>query len=125
MLNTRRHLLQSFVAVAGAFATAPLLLSGQGSPARPQPIPSPNAPTNPNYPQGLHGPGPTPTDEKAVYKQNQALMKEDIEKMYSLISELRQDVQVTDTSSIFSVSFVKKAQQIEKLAKQVKDLAKG
>jgi hypothetical protein len=31
----------------------------------------------------------------------------------------------TDANSMLSVSLVKKAQQIEKLAKQIKDLAKG
>lgn len=123
MLNTRRHLLQSFVAVAGAIAASPLFLSGQGHPI-PPPLPSPNAP-NPSYPQGLHGVGPTPPDAKAISKQNQAQMKEDIEKMYSLVSELRQDIQTTDTSSVFNLSFVKRAHEIEKLAKQVKDLAKG
>jgi hypothetical protein len=124
VLNTRRHLLQSFVAVAGAFATGPILLSGQTPHPTPQPLPSPNAP-NPNYPQGLHGPGPTPPDAKAINKQNQALMKEDIEKMYSVVSELRQDIQTTDTTSVFSVSFVKRAKEIEKLAKHVRDLARG
>jgi hypothetical protein len=34
-------------------------------------------------------------------------------------------VERTDANSILSVSLVKKAQQIEKLAKQIKDLANG
>jgi hypothetical protein len=121
--NTRRNLLQSLVAVAGALAAAPLLLSAQSRPV-PQPLPSPNAP-DPHFPQGINGPGPSTPSQKAIYKQTQVVMKDDIERMYSLVSELRQDVQLTDTTAVFNVSFVKKAQQIEKLAKQVKDLAKG
>jgi len=42
-----------------------------------------------------------------------------------MVSELREQVQKTDSSSVLSVSVVKKAQQIEKLAKQIKELAKG
>jgi|ERR1700690_355933 hypothetical protein len=123
MFNSRRHLLQSFVVVSGALAAAPLLLS-QGVPSSPPYKASPNAP-NPNFPQGMNGPAPTVPSEKAIYKQNQALMKQDIEKMYALVSELRQDVQLTDTTAVFNVGFVKRAKEVEQLAKRVKDLAKG
>jgi hypothetical protein len=122
MVNTRRDVLQLFAAGAGAIAAAPLLLHGQHP--MPEYKPSPNAP-NPAYPQGMNGPGPTQANEKAIYRQNQAVMKDDIEKMYAIVSELRQDVKVTDTAAIFNIAFVKKAQQVEKLAKQVKDMAKG
>ncbi len=42
-----------------------------------------------------------------------------------MVSELKDQIEKTDSSSTLSVSVVKKAQQIEKLAKQIKDLAKG
>jgi hypothetical protein len=90
----------------------------------PQPIPSPNAP-NQNYPPGLNGPDQKPPDKKAMDKQAQADVKADVEKLYALISELREEVQKSDASSTLSLSVVNKAKQIEKLAKQVKDRAKG
>ena len=39
--------------------------------------------------------------------------------------ELKGEVEKTDATFTLSVSFVKKAQQIEKLTKEIKNLAKG
>jgi len=112
---------------------AAVILMGMGSSVTPQghptpppikPMPSPNAP-NPNYPPGLQGPEQTPPDAKKVNRQNQAEIQADVEKLYELIGELREQIQRSDTNSTLSLSVVKKAQQIEKLAKQVKDRAKG
>jgi hypothetical protein len=123
MLDSRRHLLQSFAAFIGLLATSPFLLAHQ---ARPQPVPSPNAPSNPNAPQGLEGRGAsTPVDQKSIDRQNQAAIRSDVDKMFSLVSELKQELAATNTTSTLSVTFVKKAHEIEKLAKHVKDLAKG
>jgi hypothetical protein len=52
-------------------------------------------------------------------------IKADVEKLYELIGELREQIRRSDTNSTLSLSVVKKGQQIEKLAKQVKDRAKG
>jgi hypothetical protein len=113
------------------FAAAVILMSAgssapQSHPTFPpvKPIPSPNAP-NPNYPPGLNGPEQTGPDAKKMNRQNQAEIKADVEKLYDLIGELREQVQSSDANSTLSLSVVKKAQQIEKLAKQVKDRAKG
>ena len=88
------------------------------------PRPSPNAP-NPNYPPGLQGPEQTPPDPKKLDRQNRAEIQADVQKLYELIGELKEQVERSDTSSTLSLSVVKKAQQIEKLANQVKDRAKG
>lgn len=98
----------------------------QGHPTPPPiaPRPSPNAP-NPNYPPGLQGPEQTPSDPKKMDRQNQAEIKADVQKLYDLIGELKEQVERSDANSTLSLSVVKKAQQIEKLAKQVKDRAKG
>lgn len=110
-----------------------IILMGVGSTVTPQgrpnfppvkPMPSPTSP-NPNYPPGLNGPEQTPPDAKKLNRQNQVEIKADVEKLYELIGELREQVQRSDTNSTLSLSVVKKAQQIEKLAKQVKDRAKG
>lgn len=123
MLNSRRHLLQSFAVVTGALAASPLLFS-QGVPSSVPYKASPNAP-NPNFPQGMNGPPPTVGEAKPSYKQYQEQMKVDIEKMYALVAEMRHDVQLTDTAAVFNVNFIKRAKEVEQLAKRVKDLAKG
>jgi hypothetical protein len=42
-----------------------------------------------------------------------------------MVSELNEQVEKTDANSILSVSLLKKAQQIEERAKQIKHLSKG
>jgi hypothetical protein len=123
MSYSRRRLILALAGGAGAMVAGSALYS---SPQRntPQPIPSPNAP-DPNFPPGLNGPDQKPPDKKAMDKQAQADVKADVEKLYALISELREEVQKSDASSTLSLSVVNKAKQIEKLAKQVKDRAKG
>ena len=73
----------------------------------------------------MDGPQPTVGDGKAVAVANQKELRDDVTRLYGMVSELKEQVQRTDAGAMLSVSLVKKAQQIEKLAKQIKDLAKG
>jgi hypothetical protein len=123
MLDTRRQLLRSVFSMAAALSFSARLFGQQQHPP-PQPLPSPNAP-NPAYPQGMNGPGPTMPDQKTIDKQNQVQIRADVDKMYAMVSEMKQELGVTNTATVLSVNFVKKAHEIEKLAKQVKELAKG
>ena len=125
MLDTRRQLLRSGISLAALFSLSSRLVAAPTqSPHTPQPVPSPNAP-NPAYPQGMNGPGPAKPDQKAIDKQNQEEIRAEVDKMYALVSDLKQQLGVTNTTSVLSVDFVKKAHEVEKLAKHVKDLAKG
>jgi hypothetical protein len=63
-------------------------------------------------------------DPKTVDKQNQVELRHDIEKLYALVFVLREQMKMTDSTSTMSVTIVKQAQQIEKLAKEIKDRAK-
>jgi hypothetical protein len=89
----------------------------------PQPRPSPNAP-DPNNPSGLDGPQAT-KQSPVIPPVNAKEIRDEVEKMYALVSDLKKEVETTDVSAILSVSVVDKAKQIEKLAKHVKDKAKG
>lgn len=124
-METRRHLLLTLTGVAGFLAAEPILGAPQdGVRPPPQPRPSPNAP-DPHVPNGMDGPKPTTNDGRAVALANQKELREEITRLYGMVSELKEQVERTDSNSMLSVSLVKKAQQIEKLAKQIKDLAKG
>jgi hypothetical protein len=125
MFRPRRSLAIISIAAAILLSTASSV-TPQGHPTPPPivPRPSPNAP-NPNYPPGLQGPEQTPPDQKKLDRQNQAEIKADVEKLYQLIGELKEEVERSDANSTLSVGVVKKAHQIETLAKQVKDRAKG
>jgi hypothetical protein len=122
MLKSRRSLLKSVVGAAGAVATGPWMLAAQQTP---QPMPSPNAPTNQNFPGGLNGPPVSNTDKPAPNPMNREQIAAMVQQLYKLASELKDEVEHTNLAAVFPVTFVKKAQQIEKLAKQIKDRTKG
>ena len=123
MTCSRRGLMFALAGGAGALVAGSALCA---QPQRPdiQPRPSPNTP-DPDHPWGLAGHGQPPTDRKAIAKQNQAEVKADVEKLYVLISELKEQVEKSDVNLTLPVSVVKKSHEIEKLAKHVKELAKG
>jgi hypothetical protein len=126
MLESRRRLMMTCLGAAGVLASRPLMAALQSAGVRPQPQPrpSPNAP-NPNFPPGLDGQQAKGPDQKAIDRANQQELRSDVSKLYEMVSELKEQVEKTDSTSTLSISVVKKAQQIEKLAKQIKDLAKG
>jgi hypothetical protein len=114
-------------ATAFAFAVTVLLVQPMLSSALQsvvQPRPSPNAPDQ-SYPQGMNGPGPKDLDAKQLDRQNQVEVKAEVEKLYALVFELREEMKQSDRNNTMSVTVVKKAQQIEKLAKEIKERAKN
>jgi hypothetical protein len=68
---------------------------------------------DPNVPQGLEPSTPNP---KAIELVNQKALRADIAKLYEMASDLKNEIDKTDPASTLSVTVVKKAQQIEKLA---------
>ena len=62
---------------------------------------------------------------KAMLKENEKDIKKDIEKLYQLASELKAEVEKTDSSQVLSLALLRKAEEIEKLAKEIKNRAKG
>jgi hypothetical protein len=119
MLESRRQLLFGIVRTVGLFASASSFAAGrtQYPPLRPTP-PSPGSPVS------LAG-APKPVNSRALTQKNQELLKTDLDQLYQLASELRKEYQAANPNAVLSVSFVKKAEQAEKIAKQVKNLARG
>jgi hypothetical protein len=91
----------------------------------------PQQPTEPRPPR--LGPGAAPEDQpaisreamKAALKENEKQIKKDIEKLYQLAEELKKEVEKSDASEVLSLSVVRKAEEVEKLAKRIKNLARG
>ena len=86
----------------------------------------------PTPPQGsgppIHDPmsNDTPIAKlKDILKQNQQQIHDDVERLYKLATELKDEVEKTDATNTLSLPMVQKAEQIEKLAKQVKNLTRG
>jgi hypothetical protein len=64
-------------------------------------------------------------DPKQILKQNKDQIHDDVEKLYALATELKDEVEKTDSVNVLSLAMVGKAEQVEKLAKQIKNLARG
>jgi hypothetical protein len=122
MFKSRRSLLKSVVGTAGTLATAPWMY---GAFQHPQPMPSPNAPSNQNVPGGMNGPQVSNSDKSVPNPLNREQIAAMVQQLYKLASELKNEVETTNLAAVFPVTFVKKAQEIEKLAKQIKDKTKG
>ena len=119
MPESRRRLLTALVGAAGIFAVEPLLAGLQGTPPKAKIYPNGRDPNRNTLDD------PCQLDPKAIARANQVTIRTDITKLYEMVSELKEQVDKTDATATLSISIVKKAQQIEKLAKQIKDLSKG
>lgn len=119
MLSSRRHLLlMSCIALPALLARGQDFAS-QDKRGRRRPDGSEDPSTNPNS-ASLPG-----ASSKAVLEERQKNIKKDVEKLYNLAAQLKSEVEKTDSTTVLSLAMVKKAEEIEKLARQIKDHAKG
>ena len=131
MLESRRRLLTALGSVAGFVAAgeiAPALFAqARQAPAPPVYHPSANAPKSQNAPMGLDGPQVTPNTnpQGEANRQLQANLRIEVDKLWLMTNELREDVMRANPSETLSVNFLKKTQAIEKMAKQIREHAKG
>jgi hypothetical protein len=68
---------------------------------------------------------PPPFDPKKIQEQNQRTIVQDIQKLYKLAGELKDEVEKTDSTRTLSLPMIQKAKEVEKLAKQIASLAVG
>lgn len=116
--SRRRSFLLSLLLLPG------LLVRAQDFPTqdkrgRRRPDGSEDPSTNPN------APNVPAAGSKALLEERQKIIKKDVEKLYDLAAQLKAEVEKTDSTTVLSLAMVKKAEEIEKLAKQIKYHAKG
>jgi peptidoglycan hydrolase CwlO-like protein len=118
MYGTRRQALKWVAGAAGMVTVGVWLVSGQDASQR--------------NPSRTTASGDTPPDAsldpkraKAILEQNQKDIKRDIEKLFQLASELKEQIEKTDATTVLSVAMVRKTEEIEKLAHTIRDRAKG
>jgi len=70
-------------------------------------------------------PNPPKPDPKLILAENQKEIKKSVEKLYDLASELKAEVEKTDSVRVLSVAMLRKTDEIEKLAKEIRSRAKG
>ena len=117
MLESRRELLVGLVGAAGLMSSASLL-AGAGAQY------PPSRPTPPTGDPGALSGQPRHASPRVLSPKDKELLRTDLDQLYRLVSELLKEYQSADPHTL-SVSFVKNAEQTEKLAKQVKNLARG
>ena len=81
--------------------------------------------TDPSQDADAPGPDAAKSPTKALLEANEKDIKKNIEKLYQLATDLKAEVEKTDSSQVLSLAMVKKAEEIEKLAHDIKTRAKG
>ncbi|HWZ98550.1 MAG TPA: twin-arginine translocation signal domain-containing protein [Candidatus Dormibacteraeota bacterium] len=118
MDGTRRDVLKFLAGAAGMATLGAWLAKGQDVSQRDPSKTS--ASGDPNADPGLES-----KRVKAVLEQNQKDMKKNIERLFQLATELKDEVEKTDATTVLSMTMLKKTEEIEKLAHQIRDRAKG
>jgi acyl-CoA reductase-like NAD-dependent aldehyde dehydrogenase len=122
MHETRRGFFMVMAAAASVLAAEDGWVLAQYPPTPPPP---PKPAETPN-PAEIHAnPQAAAAAKRAMLQQNEKEFREGVERLYQLISELREEVQKTATTDVLSIRMVKKTEEIEKLAKVLKAKAKG
>ena|SRR5271154_1607855 len=108
----------------GLFCSAGFAGAQNTLPTRPESAQNPGLPKI-EQPTSIDQGKPSEKETKEILKQNQHQIEENVEKIYQLAGELKGEVEKTDAANTLSLPMIQKAEQIEKLAKQVKNLARG
>ena len=124
MNPNRRNFVQSLFPAALALPLAALTVENFVGSAAAHQQPQQPRPTMPPIPSEPF-PDTPKVDPKVVLKHNQQQIHDDVLKLYALAGELKEQVGKTDSASVLSMSLIQKAEEVEKLAKQIKTLARG
>jgi len=119
MSETRRRFLTGLAGAGTLLLSSTGMLSGQSKP-KSNPIP-----TDPTQEPDNTEVMPAKSATKAILEENQKDIKKSIEKLFQLASDLKAEVEKTDSSQVLSLSLVRKAEEIERLAHDIKSRAKG
>jgi hypothetical protein len=86
-------------------------------------------PPVPSFPPAAQQPPPelprNPKRDRLLLKANRDAITKDVRRMSELIDELQKQLEEHDTTDILSIDVLRKSEEIEKLAKHVRDLVRG
>ena len=121
MPTGRRH----FVAkVAAVLVCVESLLAAPQRKMPPNPFPRGGDPSNPgSEPDDI--PAAPPPNPKAQLKENQKKLRGDADRLLELAKDLKEEADKTQQADVLSLTLIKKAEEAEKLARQIKDLARA
>jgi hypothetical protein len=116
MNESRREVLKLAAGAAGAATIGAWLTRAQDPSQRNPPTASGEAAPDP---------GIDSKRAKTLLEQNQKDVKKNIERLFQLASELKDEVEKTDAVTVLSLAMLRKTEEIEKLARQIRDKTKG
>jgi len=118
-METRRTFLACLVLVGVSAGLAGETTKGQ--------IPVVKAPTQNPHPSQAPDTDATslPNPDKKILENNDKDIKKKVEQLYQLASELKEEVEKTDSTKVLSLNLMKKAEEIEKLAHDIRNRSKG
>jgi hypothetical protein len=117
-MRTRRTFLAALLFVGILFGATGVWIRGQA------PMPIKPGSQEPKQGQDPDAP-PLPNLEKKVLEDNDKDMKKKVERLYELASELKDQVDKTDSTKVLSMDLLKKTEEIEKLARDIRNRSKG
>ena len=122
MVETRRFFFMSAALVSAGLAFLGRILVAQNPPTPP---PKPQPGYTPNPAEIHSNPAEAAEASRARLLENEKTFREGVERLFQFTSELRDELQKTPTTEVFSLGIVKKTEEIEKLAKRLKSQAKS
>jgi hypothetical protein len=120
-MNIMQESRRIFLGAVFSLAVAAKLGAAQQQPPKDmqEPLPFPGAP------RIITRPPESRRDPKAELKQNQDHIKKDVARLTELVADLQKGLDDSDTKEVLSINVIRKAEEIEKLAKQIRDLVRG
>ena len=125
MIQSRRKFLGAVASVVAAPALSAQLLAAQSQRQAPRPPGSGSPFPIPNGPFG-QSPMPEPTLSAAQrMKMNRAQIEKDMMRLKAAVGDLEKEFNSNDTTAVLSMAAVRKAEEIEKLARHIRELVRG
>jgi hypothetical protein len=120
MLDSRRDF---FLALAGAAGSAAILSRFAVAQQPPMGQSPPRSQSQAGPPPAI--PEPPKRDPKKVLQEDEKDVKKNVARLFELASQLKDEVEKTDGTAVLSLGMLKKTEEIEKLARQIRNRAKG
>jgi hypothetical protein len=129
MTQSRRNFLGAAASAVMASAWGAGLLAAQSQmpvPRLPMPMPGAGSPFPNNGPFGDIPPAPPPRrNPTQQLKINQAEIEKDMARLKAAVGDLEKEFDSKDTTAVLSLAAVRKTEEIEKLARHIRDLVRG
>jgi hypothetical protein len=124
MEETRRRFLMALAAAAGCSVTRDSSAFAQVRGGKPFPTPPQSAETQ-NPAEAAVTKSDPQSRKRAALQRNEKEFRADVDRLFQLTGELKQEVDKTMTTEVFSVQMYKRTEEIEKVAKVLRGKAKG